>query len=213
MIFHVLDFKKASKESAYEELCRIMRGGSEKQNLMPKHENVIKNFVNVELFHKKDSKNEDCIGWITIMEKGGKDLRKILKEEKIGIEERKRIAEGIKNGYRYLKDIGIRHFDLKMENILMVDGIPKIIDFGLVRDETGRSGYGEMGYTRRGSKFRESSALCKFILKNKISFFSCCNARVCSSRSIFIWNLWCFKSFLFFILRLENRMDSSLQAD
>ena len=74
------------------------------------------------------------------MEKADEDLRTILKEEKIGIEKRKKIAEGIK--------IGIFHFDLKMENILILDGIPKIIDFGLVMDQTGRSGYREMGYTQ-----------------------------------------------------------------
>ena len=39
------------------------------------------------------------------------DLRKILKEKKIGIEERKEIAEGIYNGLSYLRKIGIRHFD------------------------------------------------------------------------------------------------------
>ena len=55
------------------------------ENQIPKHVNVIKNFVNVELFHKKDKNQEDCLGWITIMEKAGKDLRKILKEEKIVI--------------------------------------------------------------------------------------------------------------------------------
>jgi hypothetical protein len=65
---------------------------SKKENLIPKHENVIKNFVNIELFHKEDSKKQDCLGWITIMEKGGEDLRKTLKKEKIGIEERKKIA-------------------------------------------------------------------------------------------------------------------------
>jgi serine/threonine protein kinase len=91
------------------------------------------------------------------------DLRKILKEEKIGIEERKKIAKGIWNGNRYLEKIGIHHFDLKMENILMVGGIPKIIDFGLVNDNTGRSGYREMGYARHGSKFIHPSALRKFI--------------------------------------------------
>jgi hypothetical protein len=37
------------------------------------------------------------------MEKGGKNLRKILKEEKIEIEERKKIAEGIWNGKNYLE--------------------------------------------------------------------------------------------------------------
>ena len=136
---------------------------SENENQMPKHENVITNFVNIELFYKEDLKQEDCLGWITIMEKGGKDLRKILKEEKIGIEERKKIAKGIKNGINYLAKIGIFHFDLKMENIVLVDGIPKIIDFGLVSEYTGRSGYREMGYARKGSKFRIGPALRKFI--------------------------------------------------
>ena len=104
-------------------------------NKIPKQENVIANIVNIELFHKdsspcfEDWKQEDCLGWITIMEKGGKNLRKILKEEKIEIEERKKIAEGIWNGKNYLEEIGIGHFDLKMENVLMVDGIPKIIDY------------------------------------------------------------------------------------
>lgn len=124
---------------------------------------MIKNFANVELFHKDDSKKEDCLGWITIMEKADQDLRTILKEEKIGIDERKKIAEGIKNGYYYLTSIGIFHFDFKLENILIVGGIPKIIDFGLVTDETGRSGYNEMGYVRRGSKFRNFNSLCKLI--------------------------------------------------
>ena len=73
---------------------------------MPKHENVIKNFVNIEVFHKSDKNDEDCVGWITIMEKAGRDLRTILKEEKIGIEERKKIAEGIRNGFYYLANIG-----------------------------------------------------------------------------------------------------------
>ena len=48
---------------------------------MPKHKNIIKNFVNIELFHKNDLKQEDCIGWITIMEKAEEDLRTVLKEE------------------------------------------------------------------------------------------------------------------------------------
>ena len=129
---------------------------------MPKHENVIASFVNIELFHKEDSKQKDCLGWITVMEKGGEDLRTILKEEKIEIEERKKIAEGINNGFLYLVKIGISHYDRKMENILMLDGIPKMIDFGLVYEETGRNGYREMGYTRKGSKFRLPMALCKF---------------------------------------------------
>ena len=97
------------------------------------------------------------------MEKAGKSLRTLLKHEKIGIQERKKIAEGVSNGFVYLKKIGINHFDRKLENILILNEIPKIIDFGLVYEETGRSGYREMGYTRRGSKFRRYSALCKLI--------------------------------------------------
>ena len=130
---------------------------------MPKDENVIRHFVNVELFHKEDEKMEDCVGWITIMEKADEDLRTVLKAEKIGLDERKKIAEGIKDGFIYLDDIGIIHYDTKLENILLKNGEPKIIDFGLVLETTGRSGYRQMGYCRRGSKYREHIALCKFI--------------------------------------------------
>ena len=130
---------------------------------MPKNENIIKNFVNIELFHKKDLKKEDCIGWITIMEKADEDLRTILKEEKTGIEKRKKIADGILDGFVYLQNIGIVHFDQKLENTLLINGIPKIIDFGLICELTGRSGYREMGYARKGSKFKNTFALCKFI--------------------------------------------------
>ena len=151
-IFYSLDFETATDKE---------EPGNDNQ--IPKHENVIKNFVNVELFHKKDKNQADCLGWITIMEKAGEDLRSILKANKIGLEERKKIAEGILNGFVYLKKIGINHYDRKMKNILMLNGIPKIIDFGLVYETSGRNGYRKMGYTRRGSKFRDNRALCKFI--------------------------------------------------
>ena len=39
----------------------------EKHNRIPKHKNIIKNYVNFELFHKNDK--EDCLGWVTVMEK------------------------------------------------------------------------------------------------------------------------------------------------
>ena len=97
------------------------------------------------------------------MEKAKEDLRNVLKDEKIGIEKRKKIADGIEDGLVYLKKIGIDHYDRKLENILLINGIPKIIDFGLIYETTGRSGYREMGYARKGSKFRNQSALCKFI--------------------------------------------------
>jgi hypothetical protein len=46
---------------------------------------VIKNFVNIELFHKADVMQEDCLGWITSMEMAGTDLRTILKDQTAGI--------------------------------------------------------------------------------------------------------------------------------
>ena len=96
------------------------------------------------------------------MEKCDTDLRSMLKEEKLGLEERKKIAIGIRRGIDYLAKLGIQHHDLKPENILIMDGIPKIIDFGVVMDASGRESYRQMGYTRRGSKFNYFYCLCKF---------------------------------------------------
>ena len=149
---------------------------------MPEHENVIRHVVNIELFHKADSKKEDCIGWITIMERADQDLRTVLKAEKIDIEKRKKIFRGADNGFKNLTDIGINHYDKKLENILLLNGIPKIIDYGLVYETSGRSGYCEMGYTRRGSKFRDNVALCQLFFIIKKIFFSCWNAGLCKTK-------------------------------
>ena len=142
--------------------------------MIPYHKNVIRNFINVEVFHKADSKKEDCLGWITIMELADENLRTLLKEERIDLRQRKTIANGILDGFFDLFDCGIGHFDRKMENILLIDGVPKIIDFGLVYEETGRNGYREMGYTRRGSKYKNSNSLGKSSKNASIKIiFSC----------------------------------------
>ena len=130
---------------------------------MPVHENVIRNYVNVEIFYNEDSEKEDCVGWITIMEKAGEELRTVLKEERMDIGDRKNIATGILDGLVYLVKVGIFHCDRKLENFLLKNGVQKIIDFGLVKEKTGRSGYRQMGYARTGSKFRNNQALCKFL--------------------------------------------------
>ena len=142
-----------------------------KERSIPKHENVIKNFVNIEIFHKNDEDEEDCLGWITIMEKCSTDLRCLLKEEKLGLEERKKIAIGVRHGIDYLAKLGIQHHDLKPENILVMGGTPKIIDFGVVMDASGRESYRQMGYTRRGSKFNYFYSLCKSLSKNSSIIF------------------------------------------
>ena len=97
------------------------------------------------------------------MEKAGKDLRTILKDEKIDIHQRKKTAIEILNGFVYLGKIGIFHRDAKLNNIIILDGTPKIIDYGLVKEISGRIGYREMGYARKGSKFRNEYALCEFM--------------------------------------------------
>ena len=91
------------------------------------------------------------------------DLRKLLKNENGSptFEERKKIAIGVKKGDDYLKNVGIHHKDMKPENVLMKNGIPKLTDFGLIREESGRESNRQMGYARRGSKFR-NRLLCKF---------------------------------------------------
>jgi len=67
---------------------------------MPKHENVIKNYVNFELFHEKDVNEEDCVGRVTVMEKADGTLRTVLKKETY-IGERINIAEGIWRVFSY----------------------------------------------------------------------------------------------------------------
>jgi serine/threonine protein kinase len=90
------------------------------------------------------------------------DLRKILtnKNRSLTFEERKRIAIGTQRGYECLQHFRIRHRDMKAENILMKDGIPKLSDFGLIIEESGKESYRQMGYARRGSKHRDEKYLC-----------------------------------------------------
>ncbi|CBY11880.1 unnamed protein product [Oikopleura dioica] len=127
--------------------------------VVPIHENIVRNYANVELFQIGDEKEEDCLGWITILEKCDGNIRTELKNEKLDLEERKKIAVGLQIGFKYLEKIGIFHFDKKLENFLLLGGVVKICDFGLVWEFTGRKSYRQMGYCRRGSKFRDSQAL------------------------------------------------------
>ena len=131
--------------------------------MIPSHDNVIKNFVNIEIFAADDLNNSDCLGWITLMEHCDIDLRKELRKEKLTLDERKQIAIGLKSGLEYLENIGIYHMDLKPKNILLKNRSPRIIDFGIIMDKSFRKGYRELGYTRRGTKFLYSAYLCKVI--------------------------------------------------
>ena len=128
--------------------------------VVPIHENVIKIFANVEIF---DENEEDCIGWITIMEKCEGNLRQKLKNDKLDLGQRKKIATGIQAGLKYLENVGIVHKDKKLANFLLIGDVAKVCDFGLVVERSGRRSYRQLGYTRRGSKYRNKFALCKFL--------------------------------------------------
>ena len=93
-------------------------------------------------------------------------LRQKLKEGNLNLEERKAIAIGVKNGEEYLSRIGISHYDPKPDNILLKKEAnqeqAKWIDFGITYQRTERKSFREMGYARRGSKFRSPTSLCIF---------------------------------------------------
>ena len=128
---------------------------------IPLHDNVIRNFCNVEIFSSHDKEMDECLGWITFMEKCDTDLRRRLKMDELSLAQRKDIYIGVTEGLNYLRRIGIEHYDIKSENVLLKNGKAKIIDFGVVMETTGRRSYRQMGYSRVGSKYRESAYLCK----------------------------------------------------
>ena len=97
------------------------------------------------------------------MEKADVNLRTMLKANKLTLEERKKIVSGIAAGKEYLiRECAIWHYDRKLENYLLLGGVVKICDFGVVKDRDGKTSYRQLGYSRRGSKYRDYEALCKF---------------------------------------------------
>ncbi|CBY15060.1 unnamed protein product [Oikopleura dioica] len=143
----ISDFEKATKNRSDDAL------------VVPVHENVIRNFANIEIFDSGDKEEEDCLGWISIMEKCDGNLREKLKNGNATLDERKKIATGIKSGLEYLKKVGIFHCDKKLANFLFIGDVAKVCDFGLVWEISGRKSYRKLGYTRRGSKYRNDFAL------------------------------------------------------
>ena len=149
-------------------------------SVVPIHENIIRNYANFELFGDCDKNEEDCLGWITVMEKCERDLEKALKKDDLNFDERKKIATGIKAGFEYLEEIDIQHCDRKLSNFLLIGDEVKICDFGLVLEKSGRRSYMQLGYARRGTKYQIRDALCKFFSLDSFNFyFSIRNTRIC----------------------------------
>ena len=61
----------------------------------------------------------------------------------------------------YLNKTGLSHLDLKPDNVLMKNGVAKIIDFGIIEEGTGRKSYRSYS-CRRGEKYRNRNYLSKY---------------------------------------------------
>ena len=145
----------------------------EDKSVIPIQKNIIKHFCNIEIYAPDDVYKSDCLGWITLMPKADTDLRNLLKNDKLSFDERKKIAVSLMDANDYLNKIGITHCDLKPANILLKNGVPLITDFGLLMETSNRISYRQMGYSRKGSKYKDSKYLCKLLLSiSKIKFLS-----------------------------------------
>ena len=118
------------------------------------------------------------------MEKCDENLREKLKKGNPTLEERKKIAIGIRSGLEYLRKVGIEHYDQKLANFLLIGDVAKVSDFGLVWEHSGRRSYRKLGYTRRGTKYRNNYDLCKFLNLNNFYFhFRFRNTRIFGTKT------------------------------
>ena len=97
----------------------------EKLRILPKHPNIIDSFS-----------IEFPIGPAILLEIGEITLESILKlkNKKLSFEEKINIFKQILSAVQFLHSNRIIHQDIKPANILFVDGIPKLCDFGLSYD-------------------------------------------------------------------------------
>ena len=96
------------------------------------------------------------------MEECNTNLHDELRNGNPTLDQRKNWATGLRSGLKYLEEIGIEHKAKKLRNFLVKNGSVRICDFGIVTLNFERPSYNLLGYTRKGSKFRDRSPLCKF---------------------------------------------------
>lgn len=97
------------------------------------HDNIIKIHENI------DINNHSGIFYY-VMEIADKSLQDFISDKNLCIEECARIFNGICNGVKYIHNKRIIHRDLKPQNILFINNVPKVADFGicLFLDQTKR---------------------------------------------------------------------------
>jgi serine/threonine protein kinase len=160
------DFFRVCQSNRFSDFRIAKNFEYEDIGVIPHHENVIAHHANCEIVEEGE-----IVGWITVMEFAHTDLRKLLTDKvKPAIDVRKIIAKGVKRGENYLAGVGIIHYDMKPENVLLINGIPKLTDFGLVvaGKSNGRESFRKMGYARRGSKYENETYLGKFSVINTV---------------------------------------------
>jgi serine/threonine protein kinase len=73
-----------------------------------------------------------------VLEAGSENLEQWLSRESRDILERQEVAEYIEYTLQFLHEVGLYHNDLHLTNVVLVDGIPKLIDFGYSSPLPGR---------------------------------------------------------------------------
>jgi serine/threonine protein kinase len=126
----------------------------------PQHPNLIRSFP-----------IDFPLGPAILMELGQETLDDKIKSGLLSFKESLEIILQICIAVEFLHSIGISHHDLKPNNIILVDGVPKLFDFGLSyrweTEDSFRSHHGGTnGYKHKtaGSNYAQDVFSCYFIL-------------------------------------------------
>jgi Tol biopolymer transport system component len=94
------------------------------------------NHPNIVTIH--DFASRDGETWLVMELVRGQPLRELLEKGPLALKKLLPIAAGIADGLAAAHAAGIVHRDLKPENVMVTsEGVPKILDFGLVKFESG----------------------------------------------------------------------------
>jgi serine/threonine protein kinase len=121
---------------------------------------AIQNEVNIFAFLRQNSAHPNLIqsfpidfplGPAVLLELGQETLDKKIESMSLSLEQTMEIMRQILSAVAFLHSIRISHHDLKPNNIIIVDGVPKLLDFGLsycweTDDSFRRHNSGTQGY-------------------------------------------------------------------
>lgn len=183
-VFLVKKVQSPSSELLALKMIRIS-GSMQKKltKLIPNEIKIMKDLKHENIITLKDYFKNDQI-FVLITEYGGDDLQEYLKKNKdvLNLKDKIDIALQIANGIYYLHfhddSLVYIHGDLKLKNIVILNGKVKLIDFGISRcileNEFTSKVYGTLGYM--APEIRSSNSFNgKINFNYKIDIFSCGN--------------------------------------